>query len=535
VGSVLRSFAMEEPKQQSKDDAVNDYLRRFDKHKQTQSQSKSAATYGITLALFVLFAVALGVVLFGYFYEMDYLKHTEPHNLDLHEFDEKVDTGKNVSTTKVVQDDSVKSEDQSPTARTLAAVADQIFNPEYSVDGCPDDKRMELWKDACKFFYNGKIFRRGEDGPLVAMMHSVNPGTHAASLLEQPDGTLLYAWFSGREGLAGVVIVVSSLAPGAHRWSPPKVVSSHQGRSNQNPVLFRDPTSSTTWLFHTSQAGGQGQGTAFIASLKSGDNGETWSQPAKMEGFKDTGPFVKGKFLTAANGRDWLVPMYYTPEGFGDFKTHYSAMLRTSDHGATWHQSLMSTKGQFLAQPTVVRLPSSGHLLAFFRDRKAQWIHTALSEDDGATWPSTQTRTRLPNNNSGIQAIVLANGNIVLVFNNLQGFARFPLSIALSEDEGKTFPYVRDLEAGGFGNDAVPPKSNKNRYSYPCVIQTHDGRIHVGYTYRRLTMKYVSIDEAWIRRGGTVGMFKGDALPISTAFEAQQGDVLAVGELERSE
>ena len=31
----------------------------------------------------------------------------------------------------------------------------------------------------------------------------------------------------------------------------------------------------------------------------------------------------------------------------------------------------------------------------------------------------------------------------------------------------------------------VEPRTDRVRYSYPSVMQTADGRIHVGYTYRR--------------------------------------------------
>eukprot|EP00242_Pyramimonas_sp_CCMP2087_P009733 CAMPEP_0198220674 /NCGR_PEP_ID=MMETSP1445-20131203/80185_1 /TAXON_ID=36898 /ORGANISM="Pyramimonas sp., Strain CCMP2087" /LENGTH=524 /DNA_ID=CAMNT_0043898539 /DNA_START=112 /DNA_END=1682 /DNA_ORIENTATION=+ len=513
-------------------DAVNEYLRRFNKRKQTQ-QEKTSTNYGLNILLGVLFSFTLAVVTLAYFSEMKYLKRTEPHAaLDLHEFDEKVTTGaKTNAPTVATSDVNTLIIAPSPATRSLAGV--QQFNSEFEVDGCSDNTRKEHWVAHCKALYDGKVYRRGEDGPLVALMESVKPGTHAASLLELSDGTLLYAWFSGKEGLAGVVIVVSRLAPGSDQWTHPQVISAHNGRSNQNPVLFRDPATQTIWLLHTSQEGGKGQGTAFVASLSSADGGLTWTPPEKMTGFRDSGPFVKGKLLLAENG-DWLVPMYYTPDGFGAFSTHYSAMLRTSNHGTTWHQSLMSTKGQFLAQPTVVRLNKSHHLLAFFRDRKGQWIFTSLSTDEGATWPLTHTKTRLPNNNSGIQAAVLANGNIVLVFNNLQGFKRFPLSVALSEDEGKTFAYVRDIEKGGATLDPVSPALEQNRYSYPSVIGTADGRIHIGYTYRRETMKYVVIDEAWIRRGGTVGVFKGDTAPIATdETSAPAGDASATGALER--
>lgn len=38
----------------------------------------------------------------------------------------------------------------------------------------------------------------------------------------------------------------------------------------------------------------------------------------------------------------------------------------------------------------------------------------------------------------------------------------------------------------------------KVEYSYPSVLQTSDGYIHVTYTYNRETIKYVKFMESWI-------------------------------------
>jgi hypothetical protein len=94
---------------------------------------------------------------------------------------------------------------------------------------------------------------------------------------------------------------------------------------------------------------------------------------------------AQGTFLVAPNG-DWLLPMYYTPNGFADMATHYSVMMRTSDQGATWQESRMSQAGQYLAQPSVVKL-QNGDLLAFYRDRRAEWIYTSVSTDEGWVHP----------------------------------------------------------------------------------------------------------------------------------------------------
>ncbi len=73
----------------------------------------------------------------------------------------------------------------------------------------------------------------------------------------------------------------------------------------------------------------------------------------------------------------------------------------------------------------------------------------------------------------------------VLVFNNTsQG--RSPLNVIRSLDGGQTWEEPLALE------------SNPGEYSYPCVIQTSDGRIHISYTFRRYTIKHVEINEDWL-------------------------------------
>ena len=209
----------------------------------------------------------------------------------------------------------------------------------------------------------------------------------------------------------------------------------------------------------------------------------------------------------------------------------------------------MSAAGQFLAQPAVVRLPAPGGatdreespllpgsdavpgvLRAFFRDRKGHWIHTSDSVNDGWTWESKPRKTGVVNNQSGIAALLLASGRLLLAFNNVRctppppharsrhGLPpqpvcpRHPLSLALSEDHGRSWRWVRDLEAGGSSDPAPPPRRapHLHRYSYPSLAQDLEtGMVHVAYTYRKRFIKHVVVDEAWVMRGGTSGMFKG--------------------------
>ena len=103
-----------------------------------------------------------------------------------------------------------------------------------------------------------------------------------------------------------------------------------------------------------------------------------------------------------------------------------------------------------------------------------------------------RSRRNLPNPNCGVDMVRLHSGNIALVYNDTPR-GRTPLTVALSTDEGKTWGYKRDLE------------TEEGEYSYPAVIQTRDGGIHITYTYRRISIMHVEIDEAWIRG---LGLFR---------------------------
>jgi len=285
---------------------------------------------------------------------------------------------------------------------------------------------------------------RKVDDRLDAIMRPLYGPSHASNLLELPDGRLLLVWFTGgNEGEEGIRIVSSYLEPGSTQWTKPTSASFAEGRSNQNPVIFYHEPDKTVRLLHTSQVAYEGQGTADVRIVESNDGGATWGAPKVL--FTENGAFVKNQLIQSKDGSEWLLPMYYTPDGFLGHETQYSVIKRSADGGRTWQEHVMQGTHGNCVQPTVVRL-ASGTLRAWFRSRAADYIYVSDSEDDGRTW-SPPRKTALPNNNSGIQACRLSNGGIVMVFNNVQGpFSRYPLTVALSLDDGASWPYLRDLE-----------------------------------------------------------------------------------------
>jgi predicted neuraminidase len=102
---------------------------------------------------------------------------------------------------------------------------------------------------------------------------------------------------------------------------------------------------------------------------------------------------------------------------------------------------------------------------------------------------------------------------LVLCFNNRSGKLRHPLSLALSEDGGATWPWLRDLELDA-DTDRVPIEATTRlRYSYPALAEDNDGGFDVAYTFRRRSIKHVGgLSAEWIKAGTvkpTVGEYKG--------------------------
>jgi len=105
------------------------------------------------------------------------------------------------------------------------------------------------------------------------------------------------------------------------------------------------------------------------------------------------------------------------------------------------------------------------------------------------TW-TPLAATELPNPNSGIDAVTLKDGRLLLVYNHSahlpqdSGWGnRCPLDIAISHD-GLKWKHVLTLEN----------ESRRSGYAYPAVIQTSDGLIQIAYAWDRKMIKHVVID-----------------------------------------
>jgi len=349
-----------------------------------------------------------------------------------------------------------------------------------------------------------------------------NSTNHCASLSRLPGGGVGLAWFSGyREGWDLTQAVFARLPAGASQWLPPVSISQEPGFSLQNAVLYVDDAGSL-FAFHVRQPKGNEEagddpvpsqeryGKVWLS--KSGDEGATWAAAELFE--PEEGTWTRHGVTEGLDG-SLMLPLYNESQKYLGHAYERPVLLRRGPGPlqpyAEWTKVEMAVNGSYLVQPAIVRLtPGEPQLRAFFRDRRAEWIYTSVSEDDGLTW-SEARQTELPNNNVGIDAIRVGSGAIVVSYNNMRGQTkhnrRNRLAIAISDDGGETFPIVRQLEQHPDPTEMEGPEeglqgvgpTSCDCYSYPSLLEGDNGKIHVAFTYERRTIKVTSVTENWIR------------------------------------
>ena len=149
----------------------------------------------------------------------------------------------------------------------------------------------------------------GGPGRAEALLSSPVVHNHAAFLQWLPDGTLACAWFGGTlEGRSDIFIHPATLAPGAERWSAADRVSDDPDRSEQNPVIFTDPETGDTGLFHTAQPGGRQEACVVrFRPLERGSGGLRSGAPRTLD--LAEGTFVRAQVTLRDDGA-WMLPLF---------------------------------------------------------------------------------------------------------------------------------------------------------------------------------------------------------------------------------
>ena len=308
---------------------------------------------------------------------------------------------------------------------------------------------------------------------------------HASTIAEIPGG-FIAAWFGGTEERHPDVGIWTSFYENGEWSEPVEVANGVQNDSLRyptwNPVLFK-PTVGPLLLFYKV---GPSPREWWGMLMTSDDNGRTWSEPRKL-GNNDAighllGP-VKNKPIELKDGTILCPSSIEIEEGDKDkWMVHFEL---TQDFGKTWSVIGPINDGiEFSAiQPSILQY-QDGKMQILCRTRQ-RVIAQSWSSDNGKTW-SKMTATELPNPNAGTDAVTLKDGRQLLVYNHAINDGEYPkgrevLNVAISSD-GKEWKPVITLE------------KSEGEFSYPAVIQSSDGMVHITYTYQRFSIKHAIVD-----------------------------------------
>lgn len=302
------------------------------------------------------------------------------------------------------------------------------------------------------------------------------PSCHASTVVELANGDLMAAWFGGAgEGRPDVAIWGATRTKSG--WSAPRELVREPDVPTWNPVLFHT-RDGRLWLYYKF---GRSPDTWTGGRRSSTDEGKTWSTaehlPAGLYG-----P-IRAKPLVLDDGA------IVSGTSVESYSSWAAWIERSADGGRTWSKfgpigvpaataPSRPAASNGLIQPSVVALGGRRLRLYARATQNIGKIAIADSPDLGVTW--TQARTiDVPNPNSGIDAVALPDGRVVLVYNHTTS-GRTPLNLAIARD-GERFQMFKTLE------------ETPGEYSYPSMIVGKDGALHITYTWQRKRIKYVRV------------------------------------------
>jgi predicted neuraminidase len=316
------------------------------------------------------------------------------------------------------------------------------------------------------------------------------PEAHASTVVQLRDGRIAAAWFGGtHERHPDVSIWFARRHEG--RWEMPVRVADGVQKDGTrqptwNPVLFQAPQGEL-WLFYKV---GPTPRDWWGMVVRSSDGGDSWGRPERLPD-DILGP-IKNKPVLLANG-DWLSPssreQVAGAMGGPDGPSWRMHIERSSDGGRTWTRTLPLPSPLLIdaIQPSI--LVHGGNVLQAVARSRQGALATSWSRDNGASW-SEVAALPLPNPNSGTDALTLADGRHLLVYNHAAhapdtpgNGPRYPLDIALSDD-GVHWRRVLTLEDAPL----------RHGYAYPAVVQANNGRVHITYTWDRKRIRHVVVD-----------------------------------------
>lgn len=364
---------------------------------------------------------------------------------------------------------------------------------------------------------------------------SALPGqaVHAATLVELNNGDVRAVWFSGsREGASDVTVQTAVMDVRTQRWGneTPLFDKRQMQRSLMryvkklgNPVIGRAPDGSLMlWMVNVSLGGWAGSAISFAQSH---DEGSTWSAPQRLvtSPFLNISTLVKSTPIALADG-GMALPVYH------EFVAKFAEVLRLDAKGQLVDK--VRVPGSHTSLQPVVIVSSAADAQMYMRSSGAKALAQSTTSDGGATWSASRAG-RLPNPDAAVAGVVASGSNtparqwlalnpttsnreqLALVSAPLGGSfdGALPWMIEstgspnarvaivdyerlLGEElkqrgasEAQTHAYVASARRQLCGDSQCAQE-----FSYPFLLQTRDGDLHLVYTWHRTRIKHIRLD-----------------------------------------
>jgi predicted neuraminidase len=329
---------------------------------------------------------------------------------------------------------------------------------------------------------------------------------HGATMAELPNGDLVAAWYGGtNEAMRDVVIFVSVCDHRTGRWSEPRVIESRASaqlalgrvKSVGNPVLLADGRG-LRLFFVAVVAGGWSGGTI---CQKSSPDGISWSEARHIVASPvfNVGMLVRGAPAAYDDGTCEL-PVYH------QLGRKWSAMARVDAEGHVIDESRIETDLPLIQPWIVVDDANHAQALLRFAERRPSRVLLISTRDAGRHWSDIRG-TPLVHRDSGVSGVRLDDGSLIVFYNETSwsnpAWNRRNLSMVRSADGGVHWSTPYSLE-----HDPAQDAGTIHEYSYPCVLRTHDGRLHVLYTWHRKLIRHLTFNAAWVQADPTLAVMR---------------------------